>query len=347
MNRRNDVLKLFSTGFDEPKRWVDWYFNNVYNDDKALVSYCDDTPAACLMTDPYKLKLGPTTVDMAYISCCTTAPRFRGQGLMSRLLVDTLLESASKGYAVASLIPASESLYFFYDRLGFATVFYADEQRFTSLHKFIPDNSLVEVEPDYGIFSTLENLRNSTVLHSENDFVNIMADNRLDNGHVITLADSESHQAAAMLFATVHDDAIIVNDLLSTGFSARSAALALLRERVGQRMFIVRNPPSGDTMFLKSRGMLRIVNPMALLKSIAEANPETEQVIRLHDNIIQANNAIFIIHNGDVERTSSTIRKPTLDVSIETLAKIIFNSPEIGKIFSMPSYRPYMALMLD
>ncbi|MDE5555527.1 MAG: sterol carrier protein domain-containing protein, partial [Muribaculaceae bacterium] len=93
--------------------------------------------------------------------------------------------------------------------------------------------------------------------------------------------------------------------------------------------------------------MVRIVNVEKLLQAIAAEYPQTEQTIRIHDRIILENNGVFIVKRGQVERTNSTIRRLTLDVTIETLAKIIFNSKRIGETFSLPTFRPSMSLMLD
>ena len=143
MSTKDDIRKLFEPGFREPRPWIDWYFGSVYADSKAMITYAGDRPASCLMIDPYKLKLASKFIDMAYISCCTTAPQYRSQGHMGRLITDALLESAARGSAVASLIPASERLFDYYSRFGFADVFYTDEQHYTALHTFASDDSFI------------------------------------------------------------------------------------------------------------------------------------------------------------------------------------------------------------
>ena len=347
MSKINDIRKLFEGGFKESSEWTDWYFNKVYNDDNALLSTSNSQPVSSLMLDPYRLKLADSIVDMGYISCATTARQFRGQGHMGRLISDALMEAAARGQAIVSLIPASTRLYFFYDRFDFATIFYADEHRYTSLHNFTFDSRFEEVCPTFEHFTRLETSRRSTVLHSENDFQNALTDNALDGGDVISIVNSETGEPAAMLFATAGEHAAVVRDILSVSEAATDSILHLLRQRIGNRMIIVWSPPSDSPSMLRSRGMGRIVNVAKLLESIASQYPETDQVIRVRDRILSDNNAFFIIHKGSVERVSSTIRRVNLDVAIDTLAKIIFNSKRIGETFSMPTFRPAMALMLD
>lgn len=347
MSTKDDIRKLFETGFREPRPWIDWYFGSVYADSKSMITYAGDRPASCLMIDPYKLKLASKFIDMAYISCCTTAPQYRSQGHMGRLITDALLESAARGSAVASLIPASERLFDYYSRFGFADVFYTDEQHYTALHTFASDDSFIELPADYAGFHTLECRRRAAVIHSAEDFANIMADNYLDAGHVIYIADKETGEPAAMLFATVDSHTATVSDILSTSDAATETAMSILRHKVGECMISVRTPPTENPYNLRATGMARIINPLTLLGALAIEYPATEQVIRLRDRIIPDNNAVYIIHDGHVERSPSTMRRITLDIPVDLLAKVLFNSERTGRIFSMPSFRPTMALMLD
>lgn len=347
MDRKNEVKQLFSAGFKESTKWTDWFFNNVYRDEDALIAYDGNQLAACLMLDPYTLKLGHASVGAGYISCCTTSTQHRRKGYMSRLLDDALREAVNRGYAVVSLIPASERLYFFYDHFGFSTVFYSDEQRYTSLHNFQFSERYTEIAPSFEHFSKLEHLRHSAILHSESDFKYILEDNAIDEGNVISIIDKETYEPAAMLFATISETAAVVRDILSVSEEASDSILSLLREKIGQRMIIIWAPPSDNPFFLKSHGMARIVNAEKLLRTIAAEYPHTEQTIRIHDRLLPENNGVFILKRGQVERANSTIRHLTLDVTIETLARIIFNSKRIGETFSLPTFRPTMSLMLD
>lgn len=347
MDKKSEVKQLFNAGFKETAKWSDWYFNNVYRNENALLAYDGNQPAACLMLDPYNLKLGKATIKSGYISCCTTSPQYRRKGFMSRLLDDALIEAISRGYSVVSLIPASERLYFFYDHFGFSTIFYADEQRYTSLHNFPFLERYYETAPSFELFSKLEHLRQSAILHSESDFKNILDDNAIDGGKVISIIDKETGEPAAMLFATINENTAVVRDILSVSEDASDSILSLLRDRIGDRMIIIWAPPSDNPFFLKSRGMARIVNAEKLLQAIASEYPQTEQTIRIHDRLLPENNGVFIIKRGQVERSNSTIRRLTLDVAIDTLAKIIFNSKRIGETFSLPTFRPAMSLMLD
>lgn len=348
MSEKLDIIKrLFNSGFNESKEWSDWYFTKVAKDENAMLSYASSIPISCLMLDQYKLKLGEIVTEMGYISCATTLRSARHQGHMGRLLNDAIMESQTRGDTIVSLIPATNELYFYYDKFSFATVFYITEERYTSLHQFEFNNSFGVIEPDFAFFHDLEIMRESTVVHSQEDFDNILTDIAFDSGCVITVVDRYDNQNKSMLFAIVEDEIAKVKEILSSTDEARETALSVLRDKIGERMIIVDSQPSDNPTMLCSRGMARIVNVEKLLSQIAQADNSIEQTIRVRDGLLTDNDAVFIIHNGQVERQSSTMRQITLDVSIDTLARIIFNSKRIGSIFNLPSFRPSIFLMLD
>ncbi len=345
--KKTAFRRIFSAGFKETAQWSDWFFDNVYDDENAMIGYASGQAVSCLMLDRYKLKIGSATTNIGYISCATTIRSARGQGNMRRLLSDAIMEAASRGDSIVTLLPASERLYFYYDRMNFSTVFYADELRYTSLHAFERAPELEAGTPTFEGFHKLELAQRCRVMHNEHDFNNILADNALDGGEAIALTEPESGDTRAILFAVPGSDAVRVKDIMASDERSAESLLAVLRERIGERMIVVDACPSDSPAMLKSRGMGRIVNVGLLLKSLVSNSPATEQVIRVHDRLISDNDAIFIIHNGHVERTSSTMRRITLDTSIDTLAKIIFNSRRTGEIFGLPSFRPDMKLMLE
>ena len=347
MTKRDEIKHLFTAGFDENSEWTDWYFDKVYDDDEAMIAYSSSKAVSCLMLSQYRMKLGDASVGMGYISCATTARSARGQGHMRRLINDALMESACRGDALVALIPASRRLYLYYARLGFVTLFYTDNLRYTSLHRFCSDSNFERCEPSYSIFSRLEALRLSTVIHSEADFSHIIEDAALDGSHVLAVADRSNPDDCAMAFVTIGDDTATVKDISASSARARENVLAEVRKVVGPRMIVIRDCPGDDTLAFTPAGMGRIASVKTLLEAIAAHDTSATQTIRVRDNIIADNNAVFIIHNGTVESVKTTMRKLTINVSVENLAKIIFNSPRVGQIFSIPSFRPYMALMLE
>lgn len=342
MNSSGEFAKILREVFTLDSQWVDWFMRDVFSEDELHITTVENRTAAIMLASPYVMDFHGLEVACDYISCVATLPQHRGKGLMRALMHETLLDSWNRNVPFATLIPASRPLYFIYDRLGFATVFYVDEERYTALHKF-EKHGYQSVEPDYELFERLERQRECVVVHNKKRFEQAVVDMELSNGCVVAVSDGNGSEAIA--FAEV-DDEIKVLEILSTDQKAAEAALCEIRERGGEKAIIINALPKEDVQSLRTRGMIRIVNVCAALGALASANPKLSQTIRVSDTFIKENNGVYVLKSGKCEKVDMA-RHVDLEVSTNVLAKILFSSPKIGELFNLPTCRPFMSLMLD
>lgn len=352
MNKKERIRTIWDESFaNTSSQWRQWFFDNVYDDDEALLLIKDGNPMSTLMLQRRTQRYDDVDIPMAYIAGAATARRVRGHGHMSRLMDYALGESYARGDLVASLIPADRSLYNFYDRFGFATVVYVDVERYTSLHAFRHDGNFEELKPDADIFSALQENDACTVVHQSIQYEQVAHDINLDNGVIKSVRDNSTGDRA-IAFATADSDRIIVKTLLADGGSQSNAAMAvlsLIREAFGDKPIEVWAHPRNDAnrARMRSRAMMRVIDCHDLLQIIAAKHQRIEQVIKVSDPLIASNNGYFIMRDGMCRHCDTTFRHVTLDVDISTLTKIIFGSPALSSIIGMPACRPCLDLMLD
>lgn len=343
MNSTGEFARIMREVFALDSKWVDWFMRDVFRENELHFCDVDNRPAAVMLSTPYDFDFQGRNVTCAYISCVATVPNQRGKGLMRSLMHDTIVSAWTEGIPFASLIPASRPLYFIYDRMGFATVFYIDEERYTALHKF-EKGDYRSVEPAYELFHRLEMQRQGAIRHNESQFRNSLADVGLSNGFAVAVDNGAGSEAIA--FAEVGDE-IKVIELLSSDEQATEAVLADVRERGGDKPIVIMAMPGNETISLNARGMIRIVNAEAALKAIAESVPSLGMTIKIRDRFLPENDGIYTIKNGKCEKSANVSRKIDLDVSISVLAEILFSSGKIGELFNLPTRRPFISLMLD
>lgn len=343
--------KIFNSSFKDPEPWRRWFFSHVVvNEEEVKIGYDTDGKAAsALLMQPYDFLYHGSVLPANYISCVSTLPAYRGKGLAGALLRSSLQQAFEGGVVLSTLIPAQRHLFFLYRKYGYAGVFYVDEMRYTAAHSFEEGriDGYTAVEPTYELFHELELKYGCGILHSELNYKHILEDLAMDGGaHVVAVQGPEDEKA--ILFASDGPRQCDVKCLLSTSGAASDAALALLRAECPDKAVRLWCPPvSGEQWYLRCRGMARIVNVEKLLQALAGAHKELRCSIRVSDPIIAANNATFVIAQQKVSRRDDFRGRPDLDVSIHVLAAILFNKHETGRIFNLPSRRPYMALMLD
>lgn len=337
--------KIFRESFKVDTAWADWFLSRVARNDDLITIKVDGLTVSGALVAPYKMEFHGRRMPVSYINSVATARKYRGRGLATEVMLKALQVSAERGDAFSVLIPATRRLFFFYDTYGFATVFYIDEQRYTSLHEFENTAGFESVEPSWELFHSLEQARRGAVVHNQDDFENILTDLALSDGTVLAVSNGEGRHA--MIFFETRESEVHVLDLLATDDVAAEAALNRMRLESPEKSVIVRAVPAAREAELRSRAMARIVNVGAVLTQLAEAHPEVDQVIKVTDRLLPQNSGIYVLRRGSCERVEHTERRVTLDVSVEVLCRILFSDPKIGDVFNLPTSRPFISLMLD
>lgn len=363
MSKKDEIKKLWAETFGDSREFVEMYFDRVYRDTDAMTLLSDDGRIiSSLLLQPYGMQFHGLDATVSYIAGAVTRRNMRGRGLMSALMLSSLEESRSRGDILTLLIPASDYLYGFYARFGFATVAFTDIMRYTSLHSFMPpedspfeEYTAVDDLFDDRIWEAAEamerDMQQSVVLHSRRDFLNIMDDLRLDEGMCAAVTDAAGEIAAIAWGRPAPDGSgiIRVDEILYRSPGARLAVLRQLRANWPDKPFAVMAPVSDDGRRLTRRGMARIVNAGTILGLLAAATPDLRTVIRLSDPVMPENSGIYSVARGEctVIGESELTGAPDFDIDIVTLAEILFSSPAIGSVMGIPSRRLHMALMLD
>ena len=181
---------------------------------------------------------------------------------------------------------------------------------------------------------------------------NIRADLQEDGGdYVVVEADDEDHgpRIVAMAWGVMHDDLLVVNDVMGEDAEARTAALRQLRRLHPDVPFLVLGHPSDAVGGrLMPRGMARVVNAGLLLECVAARYPSWTSRIRISDALLpEVNSHTYIIENGKVTVDDTYRGTLDLDIPVSVLSDIAFSSPRIGDVMRFPSERPMISLMLD
>lgn len=353
-DKKTAVRQIWQECFHDSRQWMDMFFSEVYDDDEALVLEYNGRPVSSMLLRRYMMLFHGEEIPVGYVSGAATRRHDRGHGYMSELIRIALRHARHRGDLLVSLIPASRRLFGFYGRLGFSTVFYIKEDRYTSLHSFAPcgrytrvDN--VDTDEVFDFFRSRELMRDGSFIHSRDDFRSILKDNLIDGGAVVAVRREDTDAIVALGFATVDEDdnRIVVKDLLAVDEDASEGLLDQYRRLYPDKSFTVIRPVYQGAVPIASRGMARIVNVGETLAVIARRFPGLKLNIRVSDDLIGDNNAVFMMDSGQVSTTSDRAVRLDLDVTVQTLALILFSTPKVGDVFGIPSLRPYMALMLE
>lgn len=354
MDKKTDYKKIYKESFNDSVEFMEMYFDKVYRDDEAMLLDIDGIPASGLLLKQYMMNFHGITVPVGYICGAATARRMRSHGYMSELLLEALRKAYDSGDYLLTLKPADRPLYGYYDRFGFTTVFYIQEERYTSAHTFDDSDGIFSFSLDATDdrvrekFRILNSLRIGTLLFDNQDYDVIVEDNRLDKGEIVSAFNTVSQEVEAIAFAVRNEERITVRDILYVTEQAREAVLGEVKRRFGEYpVTVITRPDDESGVPIEARGMGRIVNVLAVLEAIASSNNKLRAAIRVHDHHLPQNSHIYIIDNGCVTINDGFGGKLDLDVTQEVLTTIVFSAPHVGSIFNLPTFRPFMTLMLE
>lgn len=250
--------EIYASAFSDPTRWRRWFVDEVVtdtaDDDIFIVPDSAGRPSASALMKTYGFMYRGVCLPSGYISCVATKPEARTRGLASIAVQEALSEAVRRGYAFCELIPANRSLYSFYCRFGLPMAFYADEERYTSLHEF-SDGIGEAIEPTYAVFHGLEERLGCSIIHSETDYRRIIKDLSFESGHSVAFVREGGYACLFASWDAGRDDATVtVRSLLADSEPLAMGALGVLRAEVGERPFTVLRPPlSGEKAHLRVR----------------------------------------------------------------------------------------------
>ncbi len=345
MKRSEDYRKLYESSFRDDAVWLDWMMRQIYSDSDLML--LDDesgtrTVSAMLLRS-YGWRYFGTNLDMAYIFGACTLPRYRSHGYMGRLIDESLRRALERGDALCTLIPATASLYDYYERFGFARAVYIDRERYTALHHFDTAQGYGPRTAEYSDFNRLESESDNTVLHSPGEYRNIIDDLHLDGGDVFAVGRDDG-PVNAMAFAVAHREIIHVKALYAHNNMAKNAVLALVRRKFGEQMVVVDCFVDSRKRALQPRGMVRLLDVYQLLNAMAASEPSLQCTLQVPDDRIAGNSDRFTIADGICRRGGDT---PDLDVDIDTLTRILGSSEATGRIMGLRATHYRLPLMLD
>ena len=356
-NIKNQTKTLWDKCFsEEDKRFVDFYFEKRYNEQDNIHIEKDGKVVSAMQLISYPFSYYGKTIGCSYFSGCCTDPDYRSQGLMNDLINNALNQAKNNGACFAALIPASESLFNYYEGTNFIPTF--DYSKIRIKRQQTTDNgqqtatiSVFDNESDpeafyqvYDYFNSKMRSRNCCVQHDEYDFGVITKDLELFDNHLLVAKYGDD--ICGLAFCYLRNGEIYIKDVFAEStaiFSDLITAAANIFDN--ETINIIIPPVPGQKTH--RLGMARIIDAETMLRIYAMSHPKMKIEISIVDPIITQNNGTYYINNGELDKRNSISANV---VDIEQLTQALFgynieNLPE--KLQAFNKQAAFMSLMLD
>lgn len=138
------LKRLWMTCFGDDKQYTGFLFEHLVRPEHILAyTDGDGEPVAMLCLQPFALCSPLEEAEGCYIYGVATHPEQQGRGLSTALLNETHRLLGSQGTALSALVPASESLFQFYGKRGYASAFQVKKATYTAAELSGPGRSCV------------------------------------------------------------------------------------------------------------------------------------------------------------------------------------------------------------
>ena len=356
-NIKNQTKALWDKCFsEEDKRFVNFYFEKRYNEQDNIHIEKDGKVVSAMQLISYPFSYYGKTIGCSYLSGCCTDPEYRSQGLMNDLIIRALNQAKNNGACFAALIPASESLFNYYEGTNFIPTF--DYSKIRIKRQQTTDNgqqtatiSVFDNESDpeafyqvYDYFNTKMRSRNCCVQHDEYDFGVITKDLELFDNHLLVAKYGED--ICGLAFCYLRNDEIFIKDIFAESTAIFTDLITAAANIFDNETINIIIPPVPGQKTHKL-GMARIIDAETMLRIYAMTHPKMKIEISIVDPIITQNNGTYYINNGELDKRNSIGANV---VDIEQLTQALFgynieNLPE--KLQAFNKQAAFMSLMLD
>ena len=282
-NIKNQTRILWDQCFsEEDKRFVDLYFEKRYTEQDNVFIEKDGKVVSALQLISYPFSYYGKTIGCAYLSGCCTDPEYRSQGLMNDVIIKSLNQAKNNGACFAALIPASESLFNYYEGTNFIPTFDYSKIKINKSQQStdngqqlvsgcqiisLQDHKTTRLQEDgeidfyqvYEYFNTKMRARNCCIQHDEYDFGVILKDLELFDNHLLVAKYGED--ICGLAFCYLRNGEIYIKDVFAEStaiFGDLITASARLSESESVSINIIL--PSVPGQKTHKLGMARIID---------------------------------------------------------------------------------------
>ena len=249
---------LWKEAFGDSDAFITWYFDNKV--ESSLGLFEGDALVSVLHLIPYTISVQSVPLPTAFIAGAATAEQKRGQGLMRRLLHETLELLKSRGILMTHLYPESHA---FYEKFGWAAYTHVNRQTVTAA-PYRRSADIVQTRDSYSLGTLYARMMrgfDGYVIRSEREWRWRLDELAIDGGHSAVLLENGSARAY-MLYYGEGDKARVIE----TVYTAEEDIGALLGFvcAQGYKSAVYTIPDKNGEKF----GMARIVDVKALLAAL-------------------------------------------------------------------------------
>jgi predicted acetyltransferase len=250
---------LWKEAFNDSDAFINWYFDHKILPDNSLSMFESGELISIVHMIPYTIRIQGKPIKSAFIAGVATSMNRRGEGLMRKMLLESLALLKSRGVAITHLYPFSHS---FYEKFGWTTYSRVNRQTVTAASRLrgtdvIETMDAGELEP---LYNRMMKSYDGYVVRGKREWKWRLGELKSDGGRCAVLI-RDDRACAYMLYYGTKKKA----DIIETVYQDEEDIGALLAYILSQGHDRAEYYVPSEGMDSVKHGMARIVDVKALL----------------------------------------------------------------------------------
>lgn len=356
--------ELWGYSFENEEPFFSWYFNEVFRPENTIGLFENNQLMSCLQMQPYTLNFNGTLLDATYIVGVVTAPEYRGNGAIKKLIPRAIKEINDRGHCISILMPYDTT---FYNKYGWGLCY-------SQIKYEIPIDILSKYGERRGIFFPIDlndidelNRIYKLYLKKNHGFVErdlrnweiLLKDLKADGGYAFILRDTDG-VPLGYIFYIIRKDKIYIRELAWVNENAKKSLLFFISSHSAQVLKVEWNAPISDITYLqlrdtitpKSTNMVRIVPFMcgrvinvkeSLTRCRFNERINFSYTLKINDKYAEWNNKTFSIEidKGNPKVFETELDKVDMECDIKTFSQLYFGTLSISEALEIDGIMLY------
>ncbi|KDE63504.1 acetyltransferase [Fusobacterium necrophorum BFTR-1] len=352
MNKEEKARKIWKTCFQDTEEEINFYFTKHFQEAQWKYREKEGSILSSLHANPYSIKIRDSVSSSPYLVGVATLPEHRGQGHMTKLLFEEMLQLRKQGDDFCFLLPINPMIY-----RGFGFEYFSGMEEYTfdiSLLTSFPKDSSIKI-----VELTRENLKEywedwkkiysiamlPYSFHEVRDFdsfENLLEETELSQGRIYLFY--QNTRPAAYLMMHMEENDIRIRELLGTNHEAYSAMFYFLKsfQEYYSQIHISSPENSHLEFFLENQCkvekkfspyvMGRILNVKKFLQKYQISAPEI--TIFVEDPVLFENTGYYTL-SSDISFTQNQVEDYDFQIGVRELVPLLLGFFDIQDLLRL------------
>ncbi|MBC2851795.1 GNAT family N-acetyltransferase [Cetobacterium sp. 8H] len=345
MEEKHQLKNLWKELFNDDLEYINWYFENIYRENTTRILK-EEEILGMIFENKYDILVDQSEFRSRYLVGVGVAPHRRGEGIMQKLLLESLEDSKRKKEEFVYLTPIDSEIY---KKFGFGYISSISEYKleFEKLKEFKKSYKIQNISKENYSVEILDEIADFYKNITKNYFIKVKRDKDVYNqifselfceDGMVYISRNKNNEINGYMFILKSED-ILIKEIL---FQNKEVLSSLFSIVYGYKNYYTKvkvicaedsyledyfKSDKGVIKTIKNKIQARIISPELALMRISEKLEDDEVLnIYIFDDVINDNEGGYQINKNSIKKID---QKCDLEITISNLVTLTYGFRDV------------------